>query len=81
MGYTLTLSKALQKTHLSVFAGAGYGLSPAYTKSGVFYVQKKGIAATGVFGMRRLQVRCSSKKICDSLVQELETLLVKVLHG
>lgn len=80
VGYVFNLKRAIQKSHLPVFSKAGFGFSPAYTKSGIFYIQKSGLTATGGFGTKRLQIRCSGTK-CKALVGELEGLIIKALNG
>jgi hypothetical protein len=70
---------AVNKGHLAAFTSAGYSVPEHYTRSGVFYVQFKGLIATGAFGSTKLQVKCSSAN-CGQLLDAFAATLDEQTH-
>ena len=60
-------NKPILKKQLSFFRDAGYLLPHHFTTSGIFYVQKKALIATGSFKTTRISVRCSGLTCADKL--------------
>lgn len=66
--------KAVRKQHIETFEKSGYVTLPHYVKSGLFYIQKKGLIATASFGSTKIQVRCSTANAAE-LLAEFEKIL------
>lgn len=70
----LDLDKAIKKNHLAFFADKGYLIPEHYTKSGIFFVQKKFFTATASFGSTKIRLGCSGKD-CEEKVNEFKEFL------
>jgi hypothetical protein len=81
--YIFESSKPITQTHIQPFKKAGWASPDHYRKVGVFYIEHKGVSATGPFGSTRLQVKCSAgsglcRQLLDSLANTIERIVV---HG
>lgn len=70
--------KPVSKMHLEQFLKHGYSSALHFSKSGIFYVQKKTINATCSFGTRKITVKSSGNEV---ILKEFESLLEKIVNG
>jgi len=66
-----TTEKPVKKIFLDRFQQEGY--LAHFSKVGLFYVQRRGLIATGSYGSTRIQVRCSPAN--EILIGEFEKLI------
>lgn len=72
--YILQLQKPIRKDHMESFEKAGYETPAIYKKAGLFYVQKKGLAATASYGSTKIQLRVNNRT-ANAIIVEFENLL------
>jgi hypothetical protein len=77
--YIFETEKPVNKSHLQTFVKAGYLTPEHYTKSGMFYVQFKGLVAQGAYGNNKIQVKCNSGR-CQQLLNSFANLLDQCTH-
>lgn len=78
-GYVFELDAPISKSNLDYFRQQGYALNDQYTRVGVFYVERNGLTASGSFGGKKLQVRCSGSANCSQLLDHLENSFTNLL--
>jgi hypothetical protein len=72
--YVLELDRPVTKQDLIQFKQAGYATTEAYTRVGVFFVEKKGLTATGPIGGTKIQVKVSGKANASKLLDGLQNI-------
>lgn len=80
VSYLFETELPILKSQLSFFKDSGYMAPHHFTTSGIFYVQKQALIATGAFGTTRISVRCSGPT-CASKLDEFEKILENAVNG
>ena len=69
--------KPIRKQHIDLFKEAGFNITDAYVKSGLFYAKKDGMIATSTLGIRNVNIKCSGPK-CEDVIDEFEKILIQI---
>ncbi len=77
--YLCECDTAVNRSHIDAFKQVGFVAPEQYSRSGVFYVEFKGLIATCAFGSTRLNVKCVSAN-CGQLLDMFETILDQLTH-
>jgi hypothetical protein len=72
------LEKPIKKHHLQTVKQHGYLVPAHFELSGVAYLQKNYLIATGVINSKTLKISCNGQK-CEESFKELKELLEKIL--
>lgn len=72
--YIFETQMPVMRQHLDAFKKEGFAVPAHFEKSGVFYVELKGLVATTSFGGTKVQVRCHSAN-CPHLMNTFANIL------
>jgi hypothetical protein len=73
------LDKCVTQEHLEKFIAAGFIAPPHFIAAGILYIEKVPIIASGAFGGKRINVRCSKSNECQNSIDQFEKLIQEIL--